>query len=231
MPISIWRGFGALFARSDWLVDATRKYVMTTVMTAVTNNRRIGRSELKAKIYETALGLFRKCGYGGVSIDEIVEAAGVAKGTFFNFFPTKLHVLKAYYAEIDVEIAKRRSRLDVRKGAAALVAYARDVEKILRREGALMIELLGQALHEPEMRRIDEDSGSIDKEEFVVFFRQMAKEGAIRHDVDPDLAAEVLIDLWAGSVRAWLQATDQLSLAKLFKSKIQLLFLGMEPTR
>ena len=82
-------------------------------MTAVTKtNRGRPRTELRGAIYQAALTLFREQGFARTSVDDVVAAAGVAKGTFFNFFPSKLGVMKAYYAAIDVEVADCRDRMD-----------------------------------------------------------------------------------------------------------------------
>lgn len=44
---------------------------------------------------ETALRLFREHGYDATTVEEITEAADVAKGTFFNYFETKEAILPA----------------------------------------------------------------------------------------------------------------------------------------
>ncbi|NWG70296.1 MAG: TetR/AcrR family transcriptional regulator [Parvularculaceae bacterium] len=199
---------------------------MTTVMTVVTNRSRPG-AELRAAIYAAAIAMFRKRGYGAASVNEIVAAAGVAKGTFFNFFPTKAHVLKAYYAEIDVEIARLRKKLDPDDPAGSLERYARGVERILRREGGLMLDLLQATMSDPAMRAMDEDSGSIDADEFADFLRRAITAETLRADIDVNAATAALMDLWAGAVRAWMANPEDSSLAKLFGGRLKLLFEGI----
>jgi TetR/AcrR family transcriptional repressor of nem operon len=57
-------------------------------------------SEAKAKIIQAAFQLFHKAGYNGSSIQDIVNAAGLPKGTFYNHFKSKellaLEILKQY---------------------------------------------------------------------------------------------------------------------------------------
>lgn len=52
-------------------------------------NRKKRSLETKDKIYKTASQLFQKYGFDGVSVDSIVEAAGVSKGTFYVHFNSK----------------------------------------------------------------------------------------------------------------------------------------------
>src|SRR5271155_5050648 len=58
------------------------------------------RERRKAETYErlmrAALRLFAEQGLAGTTIEQITEAADVGKGTFFNYFPTKEHVLQAF---------------------------------------------------------------------------------------------------------------------------------------
>lgn len=195
-------------------------------MTIVTNRTR-PREELRATIYGAALSLFRSQGFAATPVDAIVAQAGVAKGTFFNFFPAKHDVLKVYYASIDAEVARARSKLDPLKPRKALSRYAREVESILRREGPLMLELLEVALSDPGMRHVDQSSAEIDAEEFTDFFRRAREHGAISAQVAPTAAAEALIDLWSGAVRAWLRDPEKQSLSTLFDARVATLFAGI----
>lgn len=52
-------------------------------------NRKKKSLETKDRIYETAYQLFKKYGFDNVSVDSIVEAAGVSKGTFYVHFESK----------------------------------------------------------------------------------------------------------------------------------------------
>lgn len=51
------------------------------------------RSQTEEKIFLAAMQLFREKGFSQATVEEITRAAGVAKGTFFNYFPSKEHVL------------------------------------------------------------------------------------------------------------------------------------------
>jgi AcrR family transcriptional regulator len=202
--------------------------VMTKVMTVVTSaNRGRPREDIRADLYETAIRLFRAQGYAATTVDAIVAGAGVAKGTFFNFFPSKLDVLKAYYATIDVEVARCRAAFNPDDPQRSLSRYARAVERILRREGALMIELLDVTFADPAMRRFDEDSGAADAAEFSHLLEAAKEKGLIGADVDTLMAATALVDLWSGAMRTWLRDPAKASLVKLFEPRAAILFDGL----
>jgi AcrR family transcriptional regulator len=49
--------------------------------------------ETRLKLFRCALKLFAERGLPNVTVEDITEAADVGKGTFFNYFETKEHVL------------------------------------------------------------------------------------------------------------------------------------------
>ena len=63
-------------------------------------DRRQRRSEEnRARILRAAAKLFTEHGFSNVTVEQITEAADVGKGTFFNYFPTKEHILVAMAQE------------------------------------------------------------------------------------------------------------------------------------
>lgn len=50
-------------------------------------------AETRVRLFRCALKLFAERGYPNVTVEDITEAADVGKGTFFNYFETKDHVL------------------------------------------------------------------------------------------------------------------------------------------
>src|SRR5260221_3708148 len=58
--------------------------------------RRERRSvETRTRIFEAAMKLFSERGFSNTPVEEITEAADVAKGTFFNYFPNKEAIFEA----------------------------------------------------------------------------------------------------------------------------------------
>jgi AcrR family transcriptional regulator len=57
------------------------------------------RTEIRERLFRSALRLFAERGYMETTVEDITEAADVGKGTFFNYFQTKEHVLATFGAE------------------------------------------------------------------------------------------------------------------------------------
>ena len=85
-------------------------------------------------IEEAAIKLFYENGYHGTTVGNITSTAGVAAGTFYLYFPSKLtlykHILTSFSHNIRAEIAnnvsKKKTRYDKeREGIRTFLAYAK----------------------------------------------------------------------------------------------------------
>ena len=84
-------------------------------------------AETRLRLFRCALHLFAERGFPSVTVEEITEAADVGKGTFFNYFMKKEHVL-GVMAEIQlgkVREAAQRAGWGERQRARGLLERAR----------------------------------------------------------------------------------------------------------
>jgi AcrR family transcriptional regulator len=75
------------------------------------------RIERRAQIVEAAARIFSRTGYHAASVDDIVRAAGVARGTFYLYFPSKRELFSALIDELVADLERGIRRIDVRPGA------------------------------------------------------------------------------------------------------------------
>jgi AcrR family transcriptional regulator len=89
-------------------METTRKSRRSSDRTAGRRERR--RIATRDKLFRTALRLFAKRGFFDTTTEDITEAADVGQGTFFNYFPSKQHVLMALFElQVDKVAAARRA--------------------------------------------------------------------------------------------------------------------------
>ncbi|MGD8518727.1 MAG: TetR/AcrR family transcriptional regulator [Anaerolineae bacterium] len=94
--------------------------------------------ETRQALLMAALSLFCTKGYDATKVEEITEAAGVAKGTFFNYFPSKESLL----SELDLWSVEQL-------GAAARTGQDRPASPVTR------IKLLLRMMHEQARQDIE----------------------------------------------------------------------------
>src|SRR5580658_4261014 len=66
-------------------------------------------AETRDRLFRSALDLFAKKGFTETTVEDITEAADVGKGTFFNYFPSKDHILLAFG---EMQLAKLESAVE-----------------------------------------------------------------------------------------------------------------------
>src|SRR5579863_1463527 len=72
--------------------------------------RRERRSaETRDNLFRAALHLFAEKGIADTPVEDITNAADVGKGTFFNYFPSKDHILIAFG---EMQLAKLQSAIE-----------------------------------------------------------------------------------------------------------------------
>jgi AcrR family transcriptional regulator len=79
-----------------------------------TSDRRQRRSaDIRERLFRSALDLFAQKGFAETTVKDITEAADVGKGTFFNYFPSKDHILLAFG---EMQLGKLESAIETARG-------------------------------------------------------------------------------------------------------------------
>src|SRR3981189_2964925 len=75
----------------------------------VTSRRERRSAETRERLFRAALDLFARKGFAETTVEDITEAADVGKGTFFNYFPSKDHILIAFG---EIQLAKLEAAIE-----------------------------------------------------------------------------------------------------------------------
>ena len=96
----------------------------------------------KQELLQIAYRLFLSQGYENTSVDEIIEAAGIAKGTFYYYFQSKEQMLEAVIGmmiEAEAEVARQvlASEMTVPQKIVGIVSSVRPTQEERPIEDAL----------------------------------------------------------------------------------------------
>jgi AcrR family transcriptional regulator len=97
---------------------------------------------------EAGLRLFVERGLDGVTIDDITQSAGVAKGTFYRYFEDKPALVDALLEPV------RRELLDGMEACGRALAVARDVEAMFEAYRAVAAVIASALLQYPGVVRL-----------------------------------------------------------------------------
>jgi len=163
------------------------------------------RRETRERIFRSALHLFTERGFGATTVEDITEAADVGKGTFFNYFPSKEHLLAAFG---EMQVGK------VLAGVAEAQGRKRPLREVLRRmvhalaeepgrSPALVRALLGANLASAPVRELNLRNLTRAWEALAQLFAAEQKRGTVRRDVDPMRLAKTMQQMFFGTIFLW----------------------------
>jgi len=189
--------------------------------------------ETKNKIFEVAGRLFKEKGFESTSIDEITEQAGIGKGTFFNYFPTKEALLLYFgeqrdeliYSLIENELATSCSTRDKIKNLLAFLAehYEKDKEltKLMVFEYIKYLRFTGLKSDEEKKRQYRLIKLLSD------ILEEGVKGGDVKSTINVKKATETLIAIYLFSLMAWLKPESDYSFSRDISEKIDIVFEGI----
>ena len=155
-------------------------------------------TETRTRILKSALRLFAKSGYDGTTTRELSEAAGVAEGTLFRYFPNKKEILVEVatqgWIEILTDLLTELSEMGSYK-AVAQVMRRRMLH--LHKNADMLRVCFMEAQFHPDLRdRIQTEV--IDKMTDVaeVFFQSAMEQGVYR-PMNPKTVARVFLGMFA----------------------------------
>ena len=160
------------------------------------------QAETRARILHAALDLFARQGFFSTTVEQITQAADVGKGTFFNYFPSKEHVLAGFG---EVQIAKvRAARDEARRGETPM----RQVwHKLLRelaqepvRSPGLLRSLIVVNLASDEVGRVAGQNMARGRQELAHLIAEAQGRGEIRPELKPVKLARLFQQTFLGAM-------------------------------
>jgi AcrR family transcriptional regulator len=203
---------------------------MTTV-TLPAGRRPRQRLERRGRIEAAALDLFRTQGVEGTTVQQITDAADVAKGTFFNYFTSKHDVLAQRLSRLADAILAFTQAPGPDEPLARLRRYFESAEALFRKEGPQMLLLYREALVRPDLRTIDSDAEDRVLDFYAGLLCAGQRSGRLRPGFDPQLGAQLINDIWASTLRSWMSCAGRFPFAERLSEKIALVFDGFRAAR
>jgi AcrR family transcriptional regulator len=196
-----------------------------------TGRRQRRREETIEKIFMAAMELFSHKGFAHTTVEEITRAADVGKGTFFNYFPSKEHVL-GYLVGTQKGVVEQHRAL-ARAGEMAcdeiLIALGRNLLKFPGKSPQMARSVIAAFLGNVEVREYivgELDEGRRWIAEIIRLGQQRAE---LRDEMPAADLARVFQHSLFGTVLLWALDPSS-SLEKQFNNTMQTFFSGLKPS-
>jgi len=188
----------------------------------VTSWRRKQAERLREQIYETALELFRERGYESTSVERITRQAGVAKGTFFNYFASKDHVLAQWYGEVTLGVLRGCREGEYGSAEAAVSALAVGLAEAGERDAELYAS---KSRNWSETVSGEEESMDAELLGYVAGQLEGGREsGELAASLDAGFFAGLVLAVMTGTAKNWVVAGCGFDLREAIESRIRFLF-------
>jgi len=184
--------------------------------------------ETRNKIFEVSARLFKEKGIENTTVDEIVKEAGIGKGTFFNYFPSKTSLLLYFaqqkeeltYSQIKNEALKTISTREKIKNILVFVAKTNEKDKDLTK--MFVFEYMRHYGSGQDERR----SRGLSNILYSLIEDGVRKED-VKNTIDAKKAAEIISAVYFHSLVEWLWSHIDYSFSDDISEKIDLVFDGI----
>jgi AcrR family transcriptional regulator len=156
----------------------------------------------RAAIVQAAIRCLARDGYAGVTMKRLAAEAGVSPGILHYYFPDKRAILVRAAANVMAELDRRvgtetRGARDARGRLRAVLRACLRISTESRDFWAVLIELWGETLHDPELARLNRHAYARARRFLAVDVTRGTEAGAFRR-VAPGEAAAVMLAIVDG---------------------------------
>jgi AcrR family transcriptional regulator len=194
-------------------------------------DRRQRRSaETRERLFRAALRLFADKGFAETTVEDITNAADVGKGTFFNYFPSKEHILIAFS---DMQLNKLKITVEqMREKPEPMRSFFRSMTLRMTEEPAkapdVVRAILQANLSSSSVRSVMRERNGR-AEGLLTQLVQIGQErGEFRRDLPALELAQVFRQTIFGTLLMWSVYGDA-SLSERIERAMEILWMGIAP--
>ncbi len=174
------------------------------------NRRERHRAEIRDRLFRAALQLFADRGFLETTVADITEAADVGKGTFFNYFPTKEHVLATFGEErvAMIERAYQEARSSDEPVLRAIHELLTSLADAYSGNAALLRAIYAAHASCPDVRAELQKRMHRGRQLMTRMFQLAQERGEIGHDVPAAELARLTQLVFMGVTLSWAMNPD-----------------------
>lgn len=188
------------------------------------------KEQTRIKIIEVAISLFEKQGFSPTTMEQIADAADVAKGTLYNHFSCKEAIVSAYVQSVnnqaipvlkDLLNGSPNTRSRLLKVLLQVFSWGELNRELVMIYFSFRMQNLVKGLPEP-----GEHSGFA--EILAMIFRQGQIDGELKEDVSAEYLANYFNMIYFKILLEWLCLPDKYPLPEQLATNIDLFLNGVK---
>ena len=197
---------------------------------SVPGRRQRRSAEIRERLFHAALNLFAEKGFVETTVEDITNSADVGKGTFFNYFPSKDHILLAFG---EMQLGKLEAAIEVaRRTNVSMSDFLRGLGVRMTREPARNPALI-RALLQAYLSTTPVRAAMLGLQKRVhALHSQMIQLGQDRGEIRKDIPAAELAHVFRqtifGTLLIWSLYGDSTLQARI-EAAFNVLWTGLSP--
>jgi len=198
-----------------------------------TRQKRKDGLKRQSQIMEIALKIFAEKGYHATSVEEIINTAGIAKGTFYLHFEGKLDILDKiidsnlenlynYFKVLDISAPKPMNEIrDLYINVARILANVPEFKQFTK---ILLSDVVG--LDESIQKKINSFYDTIIKMS-ADYIQNAIEDGTIKKEIDPYIASMNIVGSVKEIVFRWAVLGEELNTVAAIDNLLTIFLNGM----
>jgi len=185
------------------------------------------KERTRGEIYSAAMNLFLRRSFEAVTIEEICDAADVARGTFFLHFPTKEALLAEYGARANQDLAELIRNYQGNATATLRAALKMLAERALQQPDVVRLHVR-EVLSRPPvfLGSYQEQTENLVSLIAAVIGRGQAV-GEFRRKLEPALAAVALCATYFALIYEWARRGGKLDIEAAIAQTLDIVLNGL----
>ena len=197
-----------------------------------TSRRERRSAEIRERLFRAALDQFAKNGLQETTVEDITEAADVGKGTFFNYFPSKEHILIAF---VEMQISKLQAAIDeARQTRRPVPEFLREMSVRMTAEPArnpsVVRAILQAYLSTTPVREVIRAKQQVGHELMTGLIALGQQRGEVRDDLPASQITQVVRQMIFGTLLMW-SVTGEGELGDRIRNAFDMLWNGLTPRK
>lgn len=183
------------------------------------NNRQKAALETRRKLLETGERMIAEHGFSNVSIDDIVKACGVARGTFYTYFKNKEDIVQAIsrmpFGDLEAEIDEMDCKISEK-----ICYYAKEFTKRVQQHGLKITQQWIKNVIDPDAVPESEDGKKLnyDLNALEKILQNAVKKGELTESTPIREVTELIISQLYGIMTCWCMSNGVTDTEKLLEN-------------
>jgi AcrR family transcriptional regulator len=187
------------------------------------------KKELKEQIFFKAIELFKEKGYENVTVEEIAKVCSIAKGTFFNYFQKKEHVLlhlgNSQIQQME-QIIQKHSFKSLKEQLQHIFG---DLLTAYLENSALLKLALSETIKSALVMKEESANIQLFQKTLCGIIQEAKETGALQSSGDSNVIASVLVGIYFNTLFSWsLIEAEEVNIVGMFQKQFELVWEGIE---